>query len=95
MDTVLAERKGFEPSVPRKEDNGFRVLILSSLPISVYPEACVNGHRSFRRSGRIRFPDLAERLRLVISHRIDRWTPLPVVARAVLERAADGGASWI
>jgi len=23
---VLAEREGFEPSVPRKEDNGFRVL---------------------------------------------------------------------
>ena len=59
------------------------------------PRSTVNGHRSFRRSGRIRFPDLAERLRLVISHRIDRWTPLPVVARAVLERAADGGASWI
>jgi hypothetical protein len=35
----LAEREGFEPSVPRKEDNGFRVLILSSRPISAYPEA--------------------------------------------------------
>jgi len=31
---VLAEREGFEPSVPRKEDNGFRVLAPSSFAVS-------------------------------------------------------------
>ena len=31
---VMAEREGFEPSVPRKRDNGFRVLLSSRLDTS-------------------------------------------------------------
>src|SRR5437763_15720857 len=33
---ALAEREGFEPSVPRKEDNGFRVLAPTSPSVSRY-----------------------------------------------------------
>ena len=51
--------------------------------------APVNGHRSFRRSGHLKFPCLTRRLRSVISRRIDRRSPLTVAGHVALEPVAD------
>ena len=48
----------------------------------------VNGHRSFRRSGHLKFPGLAAGFWSVISRRIDRQVALMVAGHVALEQAA-------
>jgi hypothetical protein len=48
----------------------------------------VNGHRSFRKSGRLKFPNLAAMDLVVISRRFDRLAPLMAAGRVVLGRSA-------
>jgi integrase/recombinase XerD len=65
-----------------------RMLIRVELGKGGKDRYVVNGHRSFRRSGRLKFPGLAAMFWPVISRKVDRWLPLTVAVPAAWEQTA-------